>query len=86
MRVFEVPCDFVESSGGAHWNRPEAYCDPRVQRAISMFALLDRSVVDDGLRRLRDDLASGAWDARHGHLRDLESFDMGYRIVISDEA
>jgi hypothetical protein len=52
---------------------------------MSLFTLLDRSAVTAGMRRLRRDLASGAWDRRYGHLRQRLSFDMGYRIVISTE-
>jgi hypothetical protein len=39
-----------------------------------------------GLARLRRDLASGAWDARHGELRRAAHLDTGLRIVISDAA
>jgi hypothetical protein len=29
------------------------------------------------------DLRSGEWDRRHGHLRELEEFDVGLRLVVS---
>lgn len=80
---FPVPADFVEGSAGAFWNRPEAYCDPAVQASLSMFALLPEGVVARATERLRADLASGAWDARHGHLRTRTECDVGYRIVVS---
>jgi hypothetical protein len=35
-----------------------------------------------GLERLAEDLASGAWDARHGHLRTQPSFDGSLRLVV----
>jgi SAM-dependent methyltransferase len=84
VNVFEVPHDFAEASAGAFWGRPEAYCDPAIQATMSMFSLLDASVVEAGVARLRADLASGAWDERHGHLRRQERYDMRYRIVVSD--
>ncbi len=83
ITAFPLPADFAEGSGGAYWSRPEAYCDPGVQAAISLFALLPVGEVAEGTRRLRADLASGAWDRRHGHLRTQPSFDLGYRIVVS---
>lgn len=83
VRAFPVPSDFAEASAGAFWNRPEAYCDPTVQAAMSMFALLAPDVVARGTACLRDDLASGAWDDRHGHLRAEREHDVGYRIVVS---
>jgi hypothetical protein len=32
---------------------------------------------------VRADLASGRWDARHGHLRSLDAYDAGMRLVVS---
>lgn len=32
---------------------------------------------------VRRDLESGTWEARYGHLRRLEAFDAGMRLVIS---
>jgi hypothetical protein len=28
------------------------------------------------------DLAEGTWDGRHGHLRQLDTFDAGMRLII----
>lgn len=82
---FPVPIDFAEGSGGSFWGRPEELLDPTVRASISMFALLDPDVVDRGVSQLADDLASGRWDERRGHLRSLEHLDVGYRIVVSAE-
>jgi hypothetical protein len=86
VHIFEVPRDFAEASAGAFWARPEAYCEPAIQGAMSMFALLEPSVVETGVARLRADLASGAWDRRYGHLRHRDRLDLGYRIVVSNAA
>lgn len=80
VETFPVPADFTDGAG-AFWARPEHYCDPEVQASLSMFALLDPAVVKRGTTKLRNDLASGRWDERHGHLRTQRTFDMGYRIV-----
>ena len=64
-----VPSDCVDGFAACYWNRPEAYVDPDVQAGISGLARLDAAVRERGTERLRADLASGAWDARHGHLR-----------------
>ena len=72
-----VPHDCTDGMLCAHWRRPEAYLDPGVRAAISSFARIDAAA---GLARLRADLESGRWDARFGHLRALESADLGYRI------
>ena len=64
-----VPADCVDGFAACYWNRPEAYVDPDVQAGISWLARLDPDVRARGTEQLRADLASGAWDARHGHLR-----------------
>ena len=76
-----VPHDCIDGFLGAYWARPEAYLDPAVRAGISSFAAPG---VDDALERLRADLASGAWNARHGHLRAADERDLGYRLVVSE--
>src|SRR5690606_1229045 len=71
-----IPHDCLDGFLYAFWRRPEAYLDPAVRTGSSSFRLL--AGLDGGLRRLADDLASGAWDSRHGDLRELEEYDAGY--------
>jgi hypothetical protein len=40
--------------------------------------------LEPGLRRLRQDLDSGAWRERHAALLDQTSLDLGYRLVVAD--
>jgi SAM-dependent methyltransferase len=76
-----VPWDCVDGFGGSFWNRPEAYLDPVVQAGMSSFAQFDPAVRARGDARLREDLDSGAWDAKYGHLRAKTEIDLGYRLV-----
>jgi len=76
-----VPRDCVDGFLGAYWARPEAYLDPAVRAGISLFA---RPGTEAGLERLRADLASGAWHARHGHLLAEDALDVGYRLVVAE--
>ena len=78
-----VPSDCTDGFGGAYWNRPELYLDPNVQAGISSFSLLAPELRTRVTTQLRDDLASGAWDAKYGHLRTLDEIDLGYRILIA---
>lgn len=78
-----IPADCRDGFLHAYWARPEAYLDPSVRACISVFSAIDAS---GGLERLRDDLASGAWHERHGHVLELDSMDLGYRLVIADGA
>ena len=76
-----VPHDCRDGFLAAYWRRPEAYLDPVVQRGISSFVELDRELLDPGLDRLADDLASGAWRRRHADLLGLEQVDLAYRLI-----
>ncbi len=79
-----VPRDCTDGVLAAHWARPAAYLDPAVRRSMSGMSLLPPDVVARAMARLRDDLASGAWDERHGGLAALDEFDAGYRIVVGE--
>ncbi len=79
-----VPHDCVDGFLGAFWRRPDAYLDPAVRSAMSCFAQLPAERVDRGLSRLADDLRTKRWEARFGHLRSLDSADLGYRLVVAE--
>jgi SAM-dependent methyltransferase len=86
VQTLLVPRDCRDGFGAAFWARPEAYLDPAVQAGTSWLALLPAAVLQRGSDRLRRDLASGAWDARHGHLRSRDRYDAGYRLVVAEDS
>ncbi|MDQ6748951.1 MAG: class I SAM-dependent methyltransferase [Candidatus Dormibacteraeota bacterium] len=79
-----TPADCQDGFFEAYWNRPEALLDPSVRASQSMWALLGAEVQERIVTRLRDALASGQWDAQHGHLRDRDSFAGALRLVIAE--
>lgn len=81
IETVPVPHDCSDGFLYAHWRNPEAYLDPAVRAGSSTFRVLVG--LEPGLHRLADDLDSGEWDRRYGHLRELDSFDAGYRLVIA---
>ena len=81
-----VPRDCSDGFLGAYWCRPEAYLDAARRAAISAFATTPAAELDGGLARLRADLASGAWERRHGALRARAQIDLGYRLVVAETA
>lgn len=83
IQVVPVPRDCTDGFVGAYWARPELYLDPQRLAGMSVVRKLDPAVVDAGMARLRADLASGAWDAKWGHLRELPELDLGYRLLVS---
>jgi len=68
---------------GSFWAHPERVLDERARNATSGFARLDAAIVERVVRDVRRDLESGAWDERHGHLRALDEFDAGLRLIVS---
>jgi len=85
VEVVPVPHDCQDGFMAAYWRRPERYLDPEVRAGISGLALLSPAEGDAGARRLADDLESGAWHERHGHLLSLDELDAGYRLVVAGD-
>jgi SAM-dependent methyltransferase len=78
-----IPHDCIDGFHGAFWRRPEAYLDPRVRSGISTYAMLPPAERDEGLRRLSEDVRSGAWEDRHRDLLELDELDLGYRLIVA---
>jgi SAM-dependent methyltransferase len=83
VRPVPIPADCIDGFLGAFWRRPEAYLDPAVRSGISSFSQVDPAAVARGVARLAADLASGAWETRHGPLRRQDALDLGYRLLVA---
>jgi SAM-dependent methyltransferase len=81
-----TPADCTDGFVEAFWQRPESLLDPAVRSAQSLWALLAPGEEQRIVSRLRSALDSGAWDAEHGHLRDMDSYDGSLRLVVSEAA
>jgi ubiquinone/menaquinone biosynthesis C-methylase UbiE len=81
-----TPADCADGFFEAYWNRPEQLLDPSVRASQSMWALLPPGVEEKIVSRLAADLESGAWDAAHGRLRELDEYDGALRLVVSTPA
>jgi len=79
--VVPVPRDCTDGFGEAFYARPEAFLRPEVRAATSGLVLTDPSAVRRGIDRLAQDLASGLWDARYGHLRGQAERHGALRLV-----
>jgi SAM-dependent methyltransferase len=79
-----TPGDCTDGFFEAFWRRPEALLDPGIRSAQSMWGLLGPGVEQRIVQRLTAALESGAWDAEHGYLRELDSFDGALRLVVSE--
>ena len=81
--VVPIPRHTPDWTFGAFWAHPERVLDARARGATSGFARMDPAVVNRVVDAVARDLASGAWDERFGHLRALEAFDAGMRLIVA---
>lgn len=78
---FPLPPDLRDHFAAAAWQNPERYLEDRYRENISSFQKADSGAVGQGIARLAEDLASGAWEKRHGAVLDQTELDAGYRLV-----
>jgi len=79
-----IPIDCTDGFFEAQYARPEAYLDPLVRKAQSVWPRLADGVEQRALAALTADLRSGRWDARHGALRSQPVYEGGLRLIVSD--
>lgn len=84
--VVPIARDTPDWTLGSFWAHPERVLDPAARAATSGFARMPEDVVDRVVRTVEADLASGAWDERHGALRDLPAYDAGMRLIVAEPA
>jgi SAM-dependent methyltransferase len=77
-----IPIDCVDGFTEAYYARPERFLDPEVRAAQSAWGFVDDAATARAVDRLRADLDSGAWDARHGHLRSRPRFIGSLRLIV----
>ena len=78
-----LPWDCADGFPEAYWRRPEAYLDDDVRRGMSIWSRLGPDIEHRVVQRLGDDLASGRWAARNRDLLDLDTADVGLRLLIA---
>ena len=78
-----VPRDTPDWTLGSFWAHPERVLDAAARNSTSGFARMPRDVVDRVVGAVERDLQDGTWDERHGHLRQLDEFDVGMRLLVS---
>lgn len=78
-----IPRDTPDWTLGSFWAHPERVLDQHARNATSGFARMPPTVVDRVVSKLECDLESGEWDRRHGHLRRLDSYDAGLRLIVN---
>ena len=82
VEVVPVARDTPDWMLGSFWAHPERVLDERARNSTSGFARMRGATVERVVAAVRGDLESGRWDERHGHLRALDSYDVGLRLVV----
>lgn len=87
VRISPIPLsrDTPDWMLGSYWAHPERVLDPAARAATSGFARQPAAVIDRVVAALGADLASGAWDARNGALRQLADYDVGLRVIVAEK-
>jgi SAM-dependent methyltransferase len=83
IETVPIAIDCVDGITEAFYGRPERLLDPAVRRAQSSWGFVSPEVEPRFVAALSADLASGAWDARYGHWRDMPTYDGSRRLIIS---
>ena len=83
IETLPIHRDTPDHSLMAMWAHPERVLDPVARAVTSGFAREPDHVVERVVSAVRDDLESGAWDARYGTLRHQQEADCGLRIVVA---
>jgi SAM-dependent methyltransferase len=82
VEVVPIPRDTPDWMLGSFWAHPERVLDEGARNATSGFARMQAAIVARVVAAVGRDLQSGAWDERHGHLRALDAYDAGLRLVV----
>jgi SAM-dependent methyltransferase len=83
VRAIPVPIDCTDRFQVALYARPEEFLNPGVRRSQSAWKFLPAGVEDRVIHSLSDDIASGEWNRRYGHLRSQPFINCQLRLIVA---
>ncbi len=83
VQEIPIPQNCVDGFQEAFYDRPEAFLDEHIRKAQSAWGFLPEGKEAELVKRLADDLASGEWERKYGHHRDLPRYIGSLRLIIS---
>lgn len=82
VETVPIPLNCRDGFNEAYYGRPEALLDPDARLACSSWSLVAETAVRRFEAQLSDDLTTGQWDERFGHLRTQPFWDGPLRLII----
>jgi ubiquinone/menaquinone biosynthesis C-methylase UbiE len=83
VHSFKLPPDLDDKFLAAYWREPSAYLNEDARQAMSGFAVADKTQVECGIGKLRNDLTDGSWMQKYGYILNLDEIDWGYRYIVA---
>lgn len=83
VKSVAVPLDCIDGFQEAFYGRPEAFLDKQVRMSQSAWGFLKAGEEERMVQALADELESGAWNKKYGHLRTQKSFTGALRLIIA---
>jgi len=79
-----VPRDCSDHFFAALWDRPELLFDDETLGPMWVWSRLSEEAKRGGREKRAEDLKSGRWQERYGHLLTVPELDVGLRLVVSE--
>jgi hypothetical protein len=76
-----IPYDCSDGFNEAYFGRPERLLEESARLACSAWSFVDSSVAKGYVLALEQDLNTGAWDRRYGHLRSQPHYSGSLRLI-----
>ena len=85
VSVLPVPIPLLCRDGfnEAYYGRPERLLERGARTANSAWSFVDAAVAARAVFALGDDLETGVWDRKYGHLRTQPTYDGSLRLLVS---
>ena len=77
-----IPLDCSDGFNEAYYGRPSMLLRPEARRACSAWSFVDCAVIRRFEEHFGDDLRSGRWDERFGHLRSQPCFLGSLKVIV----
>jgi SAM-dependent methyltransferase len=84
VHPIDVPQDCTDGFQVAFYARPEAFLQNEVRKAQSAWSFLAPEVEPRFVQALTQDLTSGRWDQKYGHLRARPTIHCQLRLIVAN--